>query len=281
MPINRREFIAAASAAALAPRTPELLAEPAKRPNILVIFADQLSIDALSAQIGKSYVSTPNLDGLRARGMYFSRAYCANPLCVPSRTAMFSGRYPVETGVQTNEKTPVDPARFPCMALDFRRAGYRTGYFGKWHLLYPDKGNHGDVHGFDHIASEIVDIKTAEHVNEFMSQSSDAPFLAVASFLNPHNICEWARGQNLDQGSLPAAPPAEQCPPLRANHGIMQGEPEIMGVMRESYHNSPVFPVRDFDDAKWRQYEWAYYRLIERVDTLIGKVLGRYTIRKE
>ena len=273
MPTNRREFIAAASAAVLAARSKSLVAQTPKRPNVLVIFADQLSIDALSAEAGTKFVNTPNLDALRARGMYFSRAYCANPLCVPSRTAMFSGRYPVETGAQSNDKTPLDPVKFPCMALDFRKAGYRTGYFGKWHLLYPEKGNQADVHGFDHMASEVVDANTAEHVNEFMNQPSEAPFFAVASFLNPHNICEWARGQSLDQGSLPPAPPADQCPPLRANHDIMQDEPDIMAIMRESYHNSPLFPVRDFDDTKWRQYEWAYYRLIERVDALIGKVL--------
>lgn len=46
-----------------------------------------------------------------------------------------------------------------------------------------------------------------------------------------------------------------------------------MTLMRRSYQNNPMFPVGNFDDAKWRQYQWAYYRLIEKVDTQIGAVM--------
>lgn len=88
---NRREFLAGTCAFAAASAL-KVAAQPNRRPNILVILADEMSIDALSATIGKKYVDTPNLDKLRAKSMYFSRAYVANPLCVPSRTAMFTGR---------------------------------------------------------------------------------------------------------------------------------------------------------------------------------------------
>jgi choline-sulfatase len=287
--LNRRQFISTVACAALVSRSRILAGETAKRPNILIIFSDQISFDALSSTIGNRYINTPNLDALRARSMYFSRAYAANPLCVPSRTSMFTGRYPVETGIETNdtaegksddgERDP-DPAKFPCMATLFRDAGYRTAYFGKWHLPYPNTEQAARINGFDHMATEIVDVDTADHVNEFLSQPHDAPFFAVASFLNPHNICEWARGQKLNQGAIGEPPPADQCPPLRANHGIMKDEPEIMGIMRRAYHNSPMFPVGGWDDAKWRQYEWAYYRLVERVDSLIGKVTKHLAERK-
>ena len=46
-----------------------------------------------------------------------------------------------------------------------------------------------------------------------------------------------------------------------------------MALMRRSYQASQMFPVGNFDDAKWRQYEWAYYRLVEKVDAQIGIVL--------
>lgn len=271
---DRREFIAGLSAL-VACGTNGLLGETPKRPNVLLMIADQISIDALSSNIGSKYVRTPSLDALRAKGMYFSRAYVANPLCVPSRTAMFTGRYSVETGVQTNDKVLLDPAKFPCIGSLFRDAGYRTAYFGKWHLPYPEKGENANIHGFEHMATKVIDVETVDNVNEYISQPADAPFFAVASFLNPHNICEWARGQDLNQGAIGDPPPADQCPPLRANHGIMKDEPEIMTTMRQSYHNSPLFPVGGYDDAKWRQYEWAYYRLVERVDNLVGKVTKR------
>ncbi len=277
---NRRQFLAG-TLAVVGATALKVVAQPKQRPNVLVILADEMSIDALSATIGKRFVDTPNLDALRANSMYFSRAYVANPLCVPSRTAMFTGRFPVETGVQTNDKTPIDPVKFPCIATSFRDAGYRTGYFGKWHLLYPEKEAESRVHGFEHMASEVVDVDTAAHVNEFISQSSDKPFFAVASFLNPHNICEWARGNVLNQGAIGDPPSADKCPPLRANHGVMKDEPVILSKVREAYHNSPLFPVGDFDDAKWRQYEWAYYRLVERVDALIGTVLTHLTAHQK
>jgi len=273
--VNRRDFLAGLGVAAVAGKSALGATAPVKRPNVLFLISDQISNDAISSTVGDKWVKTPNIDKLRARGMYFTRAYVSNPLCVPSRTAMFTGRYPVETGIQTNDKVLIDAKRYKCLGTIFREAGYSTGYFGKWHIMLPETEKAVEQHGFEHMASEVVDVETAAHVCEYMSEKRDGPFFAVASFLNPHNICEWARGQygKMDQGAIPEAPAAELCPPLRANHGIMKDEPEIMGVMRQAYHNSPLFPVGGFDDAKWRQYRWAYYRLVERVDGLIGKVL--------
>ena len=157
------------------------------------------------------------------------------------------------------------------MGTWFRKAGYRTGYFGKWHLAYPE--DDVEITGFEEMATKMVDVDTAAHAVEFISRKHDAPFFAVASFLNPHNICEWARGERLDQGDIGAPPPADQCPPLRANHGFQKDAPQIMTTMREAYHRSRTFPVGNFDDAKWRQYEWAYYRLIEKMDAQVGRLM--------
>ena len=54
---------------------------------------------------------------------------------------------------------------------------------------------------------------------------------------------------------------------------VQKNEPAIMTLMRQSYQRTPVFPVGSFGEDKWRQYQWAYYRLIEKVDTQIGRVL--------
>jgi arylsulfatase A-like enzyme len=269
---NRREFIKAASATAFALRTGSAIAATPKRPNILIIFADQLSLDALRSPARRGFIHTPNLDALGAASMSFTRAYASNPLCVPSRTSMFTGRYPVETGIESNEKVPrLDPTAFPCMGSIFRQAGYQTAYFGKWHLPYPP----ADLasHGFEQVEAKVVDTETADQVVQFLGKSHDAPFLAIASFLNPHNICEWARGDALDQGNIGVPPPATDCPPLRANHADQQDEPDIMTLMRRSYQSAPMFPVGEWNDDKWRQYEWAYYRLIERMDAQVGRVM--------
>jgi arylsulfatase A-like enzyme len=96
----------------------------------------------------------------------------------------------------------------------------------------------------------------------------------VASFVNPHNICQWARGEALPDGAIGTPPPVDQCPPLRANHEPQKNEPDGVATMRKSYHNTKTFPVGNFDAKKWREYIWAYYRMIEKVDALIGQVLG-------
>jgi choline-sulfatase len=269
---NRREFLKTASAAALAAHASGALGATPRRPNILIIFADQLSLDALDSPKRQGFINTPNLDALRDASMSFTRAYAANPLCVPSRTSMFTGRYPVETGIESNEDArQLDPAKFPCMGTTFRQAGYQTAYFGKWHLPYPTADL--ATHGFEQVEAKVVDTETADEAIKFLGKAHEAPFLAVASFLNPHNICEWARGDGLDQGSIGAPPPANECPPLRTNHADQKDEPDIMALMRRSYQSAPMFPVSAWSDDKWRQYEWAYYRLIERADAQIGRVM--------
>ncbi len=257
---------------ALALATSRSYAAARRRPNLLIIITDQQFAEAMSCRIGGKYLKTPNMDSLAASGTSFTRAYCPNPLCVPSRTSMFTGRYPVETGVETNDTTPIDAQRFPCMGTIFKRAGYATGFFGKWHMPFREAAH--DVHGFEIVnAKKIDDAAKAAATAEFIQAKRDAPFLAVASFLNPHNICEWARGQELPDGSVGAPPALDQCPPLRPNHAPSRNEGDIDALMRRSYQATPMFPVGNFDEKKWREYLWGYYRMIERVDARIGRVL--------
>jgi choline-sulfatase len=247
-------------------------AEP--RPNVLLILTDQHSADAMSCAQGDRYLRTPAIDRIAAQGVRFTRAYVANPICVPSRTALFTGRYPHETGVQNNDRHPVDPARFPTLGTYFRRAGYATGYVGKWHVPIPMTDP--DVSGFEYTANlknNGADDATPPAVAAFLARPYDRPFLLVASFINPHNICEWARGERLPDGEVGAPPPPADCPPAPANLAPPAGEPDAIAFARRSYHANPQFPVGGFDEAKWRQYRWAYYRMIEKVDAGIGLVL--------
>lgn len=245
-----------------------------ERPNILFIMTDQLSAESMSFNLGTTYLNTPNIDQLARQGVSFSNAYCANPLCVPSRSSMFTGRYPHELGIQSNEEKLLDPVEFPCMGTIFKKAGYETGYVGKWHLPYDRMKP--DSHGFDYLpdkkgnGSDSISPDWADH---FLKMKHQKPFLLVVSFMNPHNICQWPRGQKLPDGAIGDPPPANQCPPLRANAMPSKNETDIMQLMRRSMQKSPMFPVGDFTDEKWRQYIWAYYRMIEKVDGEIGKVL--------
>jgi len=281
--MQRRDFVkiagAAAGSALIAPHIfgKKLLFNKftSDRPNILLIMTDEQSANAMSWRIGENYLKTPVMDEIARRGTFFNNTYCANPLCVPSRTSIFTGLYPHQTKVQTNSDIKVSVSSIKCMGTIFKEAGYDTGYTGKWHLPFPEKET--SAHGFDYMRSiknNGVDKDVPQSAAEFLKIKRDKPFLLVTSFVDPHNIAEWARGENLPDGEIGTPPSADQCPPLLSNHLPMKNESDADALIRKSFQMNKLFPVGNFDDTKWRQYRWAYYRLIEKVDAQIGKVIS-------
>jgi len=247
---------------------------PGKRPNVLFIMTDQQFGDIMSCRMGTKYINTPAMDSLAKDGMLFTNAYTPNPLCMPARNSIFTGRYPHETGCQKNGGGKLDPAEFPNMGTYFNEAGYDTGYVGKWHKWYDKEDK--ESHGFDMTAvlhNKGHDDEIPSPAIEFMQKTRSNPFLLVVSFSNPHDVCQLARHQELPSGPIPPLPPLDQRPPLKNNSEPPQDESDAITLMRESYHNSPMFPVGDYDEDKWRRLIWGYFRLAEKVDALIGMVL--------
>jgi len=248
---------------------------PDSRPNVLLIMTDQQSADAMSCRMGSRFISTPAMDSLAARGVSFTCAYTANPLCVPARTSLFTGQYPHVTGVQTNADITIPVAeRFRFLGTYFRDAGYDTGYVGKWHLPFPI--NDISIHGLQSVGpikNNGVDSEISPFATEFLLRKREHPFFLVTSFVNPHNICEWARGDELKDGAVGEPPPVEQCPPAVDNLAPAQDEADIIPLMRRSSQAHPLFPVGNFDEKKWREYRWAYFRMIEKVDAYIATIL--------
>jgi choline-sulfatase len=94
------------------------------------------------------------------------------------------------------------------------------------------------------------------------------------SFINPHDICEWARFQKLPEGPVGKLPPISGLPPLKNNVAPTKDESDAMSLMRQSYYNTRMFPVGNYTEANWRRLRWGYYRLLEKVDSLVGRVLA-------
>jgi len=248
------------------------------KPNVLFIMTDQQFADVMSCRMGKKYINTPAMDSLAENGMLFTEAYTANPLCSPARNSIFSGRYPHETGCQRNsqksDKANFDLEEFPCMGTYFKNAGYDTGYIGKWHLWYEKEDNKS--HGFDLTAvlqGKGHDDEIPAPAIKFMQKERNKPFMMAVSLSNPHDVCQLARHQKLPSGPIPPLPPIEKRPPMKSNHQPPVNESDAMTLMRKSYHKSKTFPVGNYDEDKWRRLIWGYYRLVEKVDALIGKVL--------
>ena len=103
----------------------------ADRPHVLVIVADDLRWDCVRALGENRQVETPHLDRLVAAGTTFPNATCGNPLCVPSRAEIISGRTAFRNGFYESKK--LDTAGPPTWAEAMTAGGYRTVYVGKWH----------------------------------------------------------------------------------------------------------------------------------------------------
>ena len=131
--MQRLEFLAAAGAAGLSAAACNSGAQPEsrKRPNVLVLYTDEHSAWTLGAYGGK-LIGTPNLDRIGREGAIFHNYFVNSAVCTPSRGCLVTGRYPHAHGAYSNN---IELNRDEVTIAEcFRRAGYQTGYAGKWHL---------------------------------------------------------------------------------------------------------------------------------------------------
>jgi choline-sulfatase len=112
-----------------------------RMPNVLLVMVDQLAASWLPAY-GHGVVQAPNLTALAAAGTVFDAAYCASPLCAPSRASLLTGRLPSRTRVYDNAAEM--RASLPTVTHALRAAGYATALAGKMHFVGPDQ-----LHGFE------------------------------------------------------------------------------------------------------------------------------------
>jgi arylsulfatase A-like enzyme len=99
--------------------------------NMLFIITDQLRADHLACY-GNQEIKTPNIDALAKEGLRFTNAYCANPICMPNRSTIFTSKYPSIHGVRCNGIN-LDP-KIPTFTQSLRDCGYHTISIGKIHL---------------------------------------------------------------------------------------------------------------------------------------------------
>ncbi len=116
------------------------IANAADKPNIVFILADDLGIGDVGCYGGdRCLIETPNIDALAASGLRFTDAHPSASVCGPTRQALMTGRYPWRFAKPTNNGPwgfcgPQPNSGKYTLAKLLKRAGYRTGYVGKWHL---------------------------------------------------------------------------------------------------------------------------------------------------
>jgi len=125
--LTRRGFLATSAA--------PLLAAPAgpKRPNIVFVLMDDLRWDALGIA-GHPFVKTPNIDRIGREGVQFLNNFTTTPLCSPSRASFLTGQFVHTHGVLDNTNHNELSHKLVTSGVHLQKAGYDTGYMGKWHM---------------------------------------------------------------------------------------------------------------------------------------------------
>lgn len=267
---SRRDFLKTSVVASGAVMASPAVASPAvmreRKPNFLYIICDQLGLDAIGAH-GCKDVRTPYLDKLINTGTTFIESHSTNPVCSPARSSMMTGRMPDETGVITNGR-PIHRS-CPTVGHVLGASGYESVYCGKWHLpgavpgpqegfrVLPARGGQGDI-------DDTAISRTCEAY--MRNRASSDPYLLVASFLQPHDICFWG---NHVAGRLPEELPfaeiEDQLPELPPNVRSRPKAPAALDARaRVSMQRT---------DLQWKYYLYVYHRMIEMLDADIGRLL--------
>jgi arylsulfatase A-like enzyme len=135
---NRRQFLRTAAGGLAG--APSLRGAADRPPNVLFVLADEWRAQATGYN-GDANVQTPVLDRLAAESVNFANAVSGCAVCCPYRASLLTGQYPLTHGVFIND-VELKP-KGPTFGEMFRRAGYRTGFIGKWHLYGSPDGNYG------------------------------------------------------------------------------------------------------------------------------------------
>lgn len=250
-----------------------------RKENVIWVVADQLRQQALGCY-GDENARTPNIDQLASVGLQYTQAYSGFPLCCPFRGSMLTSRYP-HTCVPGHEFRM--PEEYPTIAAPFAEAGYKTAYFGKWHvdgfhesegraafhtvpherrggfetwLGYDNNNAQWDsyLHGHDESGNEVMHFKLKGYETDKLTElalkyidrraEDSEPFFAVLSVQPPHD---------------PYVAPSEYARHFNANRLTLRQNVPVGGRL----------------EAQARRELAGYYAQIENLDANVGRLVER------
>ena len=269
--MNRRSFLKRFAAAALAGYAiPEVLAGAAdkpRKPNFVIIFADDLGYGDLGC-FGHPTIKTPNLDRMAAEGQKWTSFYVGASVCTPSRAALLTGRLPIRSGMCSDVRRVLFPdsaSGLPetevTLAEGLKGVGYRTACIGKWHLghlkPYLPTGN-----GFD----SYFGVPYSNDMDRVGGQGRQAFFEPKVEYWNvPLMRDEKIIERPADQNTLTKRYNQEAVKFIRS-----AGDKPFFLYLA---HNLPHVPLFCSDDFRGKSLRGLYGDVVEEIDHGVGMVL--------
>ncbi|MDZ4850547.1 MAG: sulfatase [Pirellulaceae bacterium] len=182
------------------------IAANGQRPNVVFIFADDLTCQSISAYgDNRKLLETPNMDRIAREGMRFDRCLVTNSICGPSRATIMTGKYSHKNGFYNNSNSTFDSSQqtFPKL---IHASGYSTAVIGKWHLgsdpvafdywhILPGQGAYYNPQMIDNgkqakHTGYTTDIITDLSIDWLNKRDKSKPFFLMSQHKAPHR--EWA-----------------------------------------------------------------------------------------
>jgi choline-sulfatase len=256
-------------------------ASPSAGYNVLLLMSDEHTPKVLGCY-GDKLVKTPTLDSLAAKGVRFTAAYCQNPICVPSRVSLVSGRMPCHLdtfGNTANQKYE----NLTTLADVFVQAGYQAAWFGKTHWGNPRFLENGAGNKNKKAAKQESDESsgrlpqqsqiskwpveknpehlTAEEALAFLDNNKDKKFFLGVSFVKPH-FPFTIQEKYYDMYKGKVSPP-------RASEKLIAELPAVSRKERENYKHAEA------TQEEILRTKALYYGMVTYVDEEFGRILKK------
>jgi arylsulfatase A-like enzyme len=277
-----------------------------RAPNILVVMVDQLRSPAWFSASPAAEAAMPNLARLRAGGVSFANHYTASNDCTPARAALLTGLHTHQTGCMITGGSTLDPG-FPTWGTMLREQGYRTHWYGKWHLThgdnmwdpYEDAGalepwgfGGGTFPSPDGAPGQgwRVDPHILTQFERWFARAGSGgtgknPWCTTVSFVNPHDIAWWYHwserfAAEAEPPSLVGAlPPNFETPEQMLERGKPRLQRSLQDTAQASFGTVP-YSGAEMQET-WLPFLDLYLKLLGEVDNHIGAVLNTLASRPD
>lgn len=260
------------------------------RPNVIVFLVDDMGVmDTSLAGADEGFYETPNLEQLAARGMTFRNGYCAHPRCVESRFAIQTGRSPYRDAAQTTQ-TAEAMANHPTIGEAFKKGGFATAFFGKWHLGKTES-EFPQGRGYDHNIGGCHAGAVASHFFPFHiapktgKPGKEGPILGLEEGIEGENVTDrltkeaeqWIREQV--GKSVEERKPFFAFLSHFAVHTPIQGKPEEIAHFEGKIPSLPGAAGEDGfikadGSSKARRDHPVYASMVKTMDDSLGSIIA-------